>query len=365
MDRLVRMVAVRIESSMPWMRLLSMGPWRAGQESSANAAECPVAGGPLAGGLPNWLQDRNHVAPMDLLRDRRGARAASYPTRLQPVGRSLTPSRVLPETGPPQTSQTPRSNRKPVEAKRLDRPGARAAAMAVLGSARQPVMKNVFAWCMMGLAATPVCAHHFRPSSLNSYSVDQLLQSVPKDRGALLAVVVAGFVCVGSAAVVGALIPLDGGGKGRTSVLRSPAAALVLVPLGLAAILTATPNVCPQVLKHSLSIRLCCQHWMPVCGVAALIAAITADFVNTSELSFQRFNVVQRAGAICCLLPMGILVVTANVIGLVGGGIFLGAMVGRLFSCPMTVAFIAAVLSVGFLSTQDSLFPSFPSPGNK
>jgi hypothetical protein len=216
-----------------------------------------------------------------------------------------------------------------------------------------------------GIGITPYCAHHFRPRGwFLDVPLEQWVVSALKGGETLRVFVLVALLCALVGLLVGMLLakviqPAAKGNTGQLSLLRTPLAAALLVPVGIATILLVAYNHTPQVLVKVVWPEFYFQNMVTYSIAAAVVGAILAGFLNVCEQAFDRSTPFVKAGITCCL-PLAVGVGLASVAGLIGGGLLSGVAVGRLFGCPVTGAWTGGFLGVAFLAIQGGvLWPAY------
>ena len=189
----------------------------------------------------------------------------------------------------------------------------------------------VVACVAFGIAITPFCANRFRPHSpLFDSSLEQWFVSALKGGDAVQVFGLAVLLCAVVGFVVGLLLmkviqPADNGNGSGPAPLRTPVAAAILIPTGIATILLVAYNHTPQVLEEIVWPDFYFKNVAVYSGVAALVGAMLAGLLNVCEHAFERASLLVKMGIICCL-PLAVCVGLASVAGIIGDGLPTGGI---------------------------------------
>jgi hypothetical protein len=217
----------------------------------------------------------------------------------------------------------------------------------------------VLACVAFGIAITPFCANRFRPHSLFfDSSLEQWFVSALKGGDDVRLFGLAVLLCAVAGFVIGLLLmkvvqPV-GNGSGPP-LLRTPVAAAILIPTGIATILLAAYNHTPQVLDEIVWPDFYFRNVVVYSGLAAVVGAMLAGLLNVCERAFDDSSLLTKMGIICCV-PLAVGVGLASVAGILGGGLLGGFIIGRCFECPITGAWTGGCVAIAILAVQSGVF---------
>jgi hypothetical protein len=223
------------------------------------------------------------------------------------------------------------------------------------------VRNFVIAGVTTGIAVTPYCAHHFRPNRFPfDISLEQWFISGMKGEDARPVFLLVTALCALGGSLLGLFLakvirPSEPEDKGRLSLLRTPLAAAILVPIGIGTIVFLVYNHTSAVLDNIVWPEFDMKSMVIYAIVAAVAGANLAGFLNVCEQAFERSNMLVKLGITCCL-PLALVVGIASVLGLIGGAILSGVLIGRTYDCPFTGAWTGFCLAITFLAIRGGIF---------
>ena len=224
---------------------------------------------------------------------------------------------------------------------------------------------NIVVACVtLGAAASPYCAYQTRPpalffdSSLEDWLVSALKGGDGSQRFWLVAI-----ACAIVGLVVGLLLkrgisPAKDSGA-DLAPLRTPIAAAIFIPVGIATILLVSCNHTVQILENVVWPEFYSKNWMWCSVSVAIVGFIVAKLFNTWERAFAQAPLLVQMATICCS-PFAACVGLVVMAGFIGSGLLGGFAVGRFYGCPITGAWMGTCLAVFALAFGGRIFwPSY------
>jgi hypothetical protein len=138
-------------------------------------------------------------------------------------------------------------------------------------------------------------------------------------------------------------------------LLRTPGAATVLVPMGLATIMLVIGNYTAGTLERLVWPDFYAKYWFGWSAIAAFSGYVLVKLLNTWERAFPLANFLIRFEIVCCS-PLTVCVSSIIVAGVVGTGLLGGFVVGRFCGCPMTAAWTGTSIGVIVLAIEGGVF---------
>ena len=141
----------------------------------------------------------------------------------------------------------------------------------------------------------------------------------------------------------------------KLTFLRTPLAAAIFVPIGIALILFFVYNHTIEVFEGIVWPDFYSKNWLLCSVFIAVIAGILAGFLNILEHAFDQSNIPKKAG-ILCFSPLAIIIGFLSMLGMVGSGSLCGIAIGRIYECPITGAWTGACIAVVVLAVEGGIF---------
>jgi hypothetical protein len=222
----------------------------------------------------------------------------------------------------------------------------------------------VVACVASGVGTAPVLAYALRSAASRALSFeDWLVSALTMTSGprGLWAVVLA---CAGVALFVGLILkdlvgPIPPRKEFELRLLRTPIAAALLAPLGVATIVLFACNHTPQAIGKVVWPELYRSYvvvWSILSGIAG---AALACLLNDMERTYEKAKPHVRAG-IACFGPVAICFGLLLMAGMVGGGLLAGSMLGQARGCPTVGGWTAACIAAIFFALGDDvLWPAY------
>jgi hypothetical protein len=167
------------------------------------------------------------------------------------------------------------------------------------------------------------------------------------------------LACAAFGLIVGLLLkrviqPTEDAGT-ELAMLRTPVAAVVLIPVGIATILLVAYNHTTQALEGIVLPKFYAENWILCSLAAAVVGYILAMLLNTWERAFAQASLVVQMAIICCF-PLAVCVGLVVMVGLIGSGLLGGSAVGRFYGCPITGAWMGTCIAVAALAIEKGVF---------